>query len=78
MSDESCFHTLREGGIVRQLAAGVNARIVPGVNAMLSVALGVAGRPHARCALRGARHLRAAARGVPAGGQRLGSATLAR
>ena len=37
MSDDSCFHNLREGGILRQLAAGVNARIFPGVNAMLSV-----------------------------------------
>lgn len=37
MSDGSCFHNLHEGGIVRQLAAGVTARIFPGVNAMLSV-----------------------------------------
>jgi quercetin dioxygenase-like cupin family protein len=37
MSDASCFHNLREGGIVRQLAAGVTARVFPGVNAMLSV-----------------------------------------
>jgi quercetin dioxygenase-like cupin family protein len=37
MSDGSCFHNLREGGIVRQLAAGVTARIFPGVKAMLSV-----------------------------------------
>ena len=31
------FHNLREGGIVRQLAPGVNARVFPGVHAMLSV-----------------------------------------
>ena len=31
------FHNLREGGIVRQLAPGITARIFPGVNAMLSV-----------------------------------------
>src|SRR3989441_12037631 len=31
------FHNLREGGIVRQLAPGISARIFPGVNAMLSV-----------------------------------------
>ncbi len=31
------FHNLREGGIVRQLAPGVAARIFPGVHAMLSV-----------------------------------------
>jgi quercetin dioxygenase-like cupin family protein len=37
MSETSCFHNLREGGIVRQLAAGVTARVFPGVNAMLSV-----------------------------------------
>jgi quercetin dioxygenase-like cupin family protein len=37
MSDASCFHNLREGGIERELAPGVNARIFPGVNAMLSV-----------------------------------------
>ena len=37
MSEGSCFHNLREGGIVRQLAAGVTARVFPGVNAMLSV-----------------------------------------
>ena len=44
MSDASCFHTLRTGGIVRQLAAGITARIFPGVNAMLSV---VTLEPHA-------------------------------
>ena len=37
MGDASCFHTLHEGGIVRQLAAGVTARVFPGVHAMLSV-----------------------------------------
>jgi quercetin dioxygenase-like cupin family protein len=37
MSDASCFHNLNEGGIVRELAAGVTARVFPGVNAMLSV-----------------------------------------
>ena len=37
MGEASCFHNLREGGIVRQLAPGVTARIFPGVNAMLSV-----------------------------------------
>src|SRR4030095_9931416 len=39
MSNKSneTFHNLREGGIVRQLAAGVTARVFPGVNAMLSV-----------------------------------------
>ena len=38
------FHNLREGGIVRQLAPGITARIFPGVNAMLSV---VTLEPHA-------------------------------
>jgi hypothetical protein len=33
MSEGSCFHNLREGGIVRELAAGVTARVFPGVNA---------------------------------------------
>jgi quercetin dioxygenase-like cupin family protein len=37
MSERSCFHNLREGGIVRQIAAGITARIFPGVNVMLSV-----------------------------------------
>ena len=37
MSDASRFHNLREGGIVRQLAPGVTARVFPGVHAMLSV-----------------------------------------
>ncbi len=43
MSD-ACFHNLHAGGIERQLAAGVLARIFPGVNAMLSV---VTLEPHA-------------------------------
>ena len=33
----TCFHNLREGGLVRELAPGVTARVFPGVNAMLSV-----------------------------------------
>lgn len=37
MSDADCFHKLGEGGIVRELAPGVTARIFPGVNVMLSV-----------------------------------------
>jgi quercetin dioxygenase-like cupin family protein len=37
MSDASCFHNLHEGGILRELASGVTARVFPGVNAMLSV-----------------------------------------
>ena len=37
MVESSCFHNLREGGIVRQLASGITARIFPGVHAMLSV-----------------------------------------
>ena len=37
MSDATCFHSLGTGGIVRQLAPGVSARVFPGVNAMLSV-----------------------------------------
>ena len=44
MSDGSCFHTLHEGGIPRQLAPGIAARIFPGVNVMLSV---VRMEPHA-------------------------------
>ena len=44
MSDASCFHTLHAGGIVRQLAPGVTARVFPGVHAMLSV---VTLEPHA-------------------------------
>jgi quercetin dioxygenase-like cupin family protein len=37
MQSSSCFHNLREGGIVRQLAPGITARIFPGVHVMLSV-----------------------------------------
>ena len=37
MRDGSCFHNLKDGGLLRQLAPGVSARIFPGVNAMLSV-----------------------------------------
>jgi quercetin dioxygenase-like cupin family protein len=43
MEASSCFHNLREGGIVRQLAPGIAARIFPGVNVMLSV---VTNEPH--------------------------------
>jgi quercetin dioxygenase-like cupin family protein len=37
MSDASCFHNLRAGGIPRVLAGGLRARIFPGQNLMLSV-----------------------------------------
>ncbi len=37
MSDGSCFHNLKTGGIERQLAPGVTARVFPGEHAMLSV-----------------------------------------
>lgn len=37
MADASRFHHLHEGGIVRELAPGVTARVFPGVHAMLSV-----------------------------------------
>src|SRR5438477_488353 len=37
MTDVSCFHHLKTGGIERQLAPGVSARVFPGVHAMLSV-----------------------------------------
>jgi quercetin dioxygenase-like cupin family protein len=37
MSEGPCFHNLREGGVVRQLASGITARIFPGVNVMVSV-----------------------------------------
>ena len=37
MTDVSCFHNLKTGGIERQLAPGVSARVFPGVHAMLSV-----------------------------------------
>jgi unsaturated pyranuronate lyase len=36
MSDP-CFHTLREGGVLRELAPGISARIFAGEHAMLSV-----------------------------------------
>jgi quercetin dioxygenase-like cupin family protein len=37
MSETGCFHNLWRGGIARELAPGVTARVFPGVNAMLSV-----------------------------------------
>jgi quercetin dioxygenase-like cupin family protein len=37
MIDPGWFHNLRQGGIERELAPGVNARIFPGVHVMLSV-----------------------------------------
>jgi quercetin dioxygenase-like cupin family protein len=38
VSDETtCFHNLKAGGILRELAPGLMARIFPGVNVMLSV-----------------------------------------
>lgn len=37
MNGESCFHNLKTGGLPRQLAPGISARIFPGVHAMLSV-----------------------------------------
>jgi quercetin dioxygenase-like cupin family protein len=37
MSDDTCFHNLARGGIERELAAGITARIFPGQNVMLSV-----------------------------------------
>ncbi len=37
MGDASCVHNLHDGGILRQLAPGITARIFPGINAMLSV-----------------------------------------
>lgn len=37
MQDGSCFHKLGSGGIVRELAPGITARIFPGENVMLSV-----------------------------------------
>src|SRR5712664_4534681 len=33
----SCFHNLKEGGIPRQLAEGLSARVFPGEHLMLSV-----------------------------------------
>lgn len=35
--DKACFHNLKTGGILRELAPGLVARIFPGVNVMLSV-----------------------------------------
>lgn len=37
MGETSCFHRLHEGGILRELAPGITARVFPGVNVMLSV-----------------------------------------
>ena len=37
MTSDTCFHNLKEGGIERELAPGVRARVFPGENAMLSV-----------------------------------------
>ena len=37
MSDSQHFHSLARGGIPRQLAEGIRARIFPGQNLMLSV-----------------------------------------
>ena len=37
MIDGTYFHNLRKGGIPRELAPGITARIFPGVNVMLSV-----------------------------------------
>jgi len=37
MADASCFHNLTEGGIPRQLAEGLSARVFPGEHLMLSV-----------------------------------------
>ena len=37
MTDASCFHNLKEGGILRQLAQGLTARVFPGQHLMLSV-----------------------------------------
>jgi len=37
MGENLRFHNLREGGILRQLAPGIAARIFPGVHVMLSV-----------------------------------------
>ena len=34
---DSCFHNLKEGGIPRQLAEGLSARVFPGEHLMLSV-----------------------------------------
>jgi quercetin dioxygenase-like cupin family protein len=37
MADSTHFHNLRRGGLVRELAQGITARIFPGINVMLSV-----------------------------------------
>ena len=37
MADASCFHNLKVGGIPRQLAEGLSARVFPGEHLMLSV-----------------------------------------
>ena len=37
MDTGSCFHNLNAGGILRELAPGVTARVFPGEHAMLSV-----------------------------------------
>jgi quercetin dioxygenase-like cupin family protein len=37
MGESSCFHTVGEEGILRQLAPGIAARVFPGVHVMLSV-----------------------------------------
>jgi quercetin dioxygenase-like cupin family protein len=37
MTADGCFHHLGAGGIERELAPGVRARVFPGVHAMLSV-----------------------------------------
>jgi quercetin dioxygenase-like cupin family protein len=37
MTADGCFHHLGTGGIEREIAPGVRARVFPGVHAMLSV-----------------------------------------
>jgi quercetin dioxygenase-like cupin family protein len=37
MSEAGCFHNVGSGGITRELAPGITARIFPGVHAMLSI-----------------------------------------
>jgi quercetin dioxygenase-like cupin family protein len=44
MDTTSCFHSLSQGGILRELAPGITARIFPGEHVMLSV---VTLEPHA-------------------------------
>ncbi len=48
MSDVTCFHNIREGGIVRELGPGMTARIFPGINIMLSV---VTMEPHSESSI---------------------------